>query len=250
MNTRFIVDDTCIDDITDFNNYKIASKYEFITSNLYFDIVRLKNIYIKRPNKYAFEKFSTYFVFSDFDESEEGKIHLKYVNKFKLDCKHYNLKNANSIRNSFYKFFFLVHLAQYQRICDQRFCHIVGDKNKPIWEQLHFTSVPKAKFIMLKQGIMGFNTPAIVQEKILGTTLWDMFDHERKTVKLEFTDSKSAISEGLGRFLSSDDIDYNPKNFIFSDGIIYYVDSKPGIYARSEINSTNERLLIKHFCTS
>jgi hypothetical protein len=109
--------------------------------------------------------------------------------------------------------------------------------------------IPRAKFGVLGSSRFRFfreTQPAMFQERIAGTSLWDMFDFVVFTIKPQWRPSLPRISAQLSELLDSglrDHIDWNIQNFLFNetDERLYYVDLKPSIYVA---RSSNERNLV------
>lgn len=118
------------------------------------------------------------------------------------------------------------------------------------------TKVGICRFFVL--GAVPLLLPIVIQRRVVGTLLWDMFDHgggtRPTTLKRDYWRYQAHISMALIYFglhsdLDSYLIDWNPKNFVFDsvERCLYYVDSKLGFLADRSTNFNNQSLLKKHF---
>jgi hypothetical protein len=106
--------------------------------------------------------------------------------------------------------------------------------------------VIQRKFSLLKLGFVESAeiTPAIIQQKVRGTSLWEIFDPITGSMHAEWYAHRRTISDllrPLARSPESKYYDWNLQNFIFDDKtqILHYVDSKPTIFARKYENDRN-----------
>jgi hypothetical protein len=87
-------------------------------------------------------------------------------------------------------------------------------------------------------------TPGIVQQKVDGTQIWDMYDPSRGGITSEWRPYLRAISDHLSPILKHDQVDYfdwNPNNFMFvrEEERVYYIDSKPTTFTGAPGNQHN-----------
>ena len=123
-----------------------------------------------------------------------------------------------------------VHKVQYERLQTQT---AVG--------------IPRARFGLLRStrlGIFRSYEPALFQERVPGTTLWDMFDFEALRVMTRWQPFVSAISAQLSLLLDSglrEHVDWNIKNFVFDEARrrLFYVDLKPTTFVAKQSNEHN-----------
>lgn len=107
--------------------------------------------------------------------------------------------------------------------------------------------IPRARFGTIQRKGWGFFRsfePALFQERISGTTLWNMFDFEALVVMPQWRPFVSTISAQLSRLLDSglrDHIDWNIQNFVFDEaaGQLFYVDLKPTPFVAKQSNEQN-----------
>jgi hypothetical protein len=95
-------------------------------------------------------------------------------------------------------------------------------------------------------------SPAIIQERIPGATLWEMFDFTANRILPAWQPFKATIASQLSALLDSrlvDHVDWNIKNFVFNgaEQRLYYVDSKPTIYVARSSNDHNLSGIRAHF---
>jgi len=130
-------------------------------------------------------------------------------------------------------------------------------------ETVHYLAVHRLQYLRLqgqtavriprtKFGILGTTRfrilrkahPALFQERVPGTTLWDMFDFDNLQIKAQWRQHLPAVSAQLSQLLASglrEHIDWNIQNFIFNqtDERLYYVDLKPTTYLARSSNEHN-----------
>jgi hypothetical protein len=97
--------------------------------------------------------------------------------------------------------------------------------------------IPDAKFCIVQEERL-FKRPrmAIIQKKVEGVSLWNLFYYNRQ--KLE--EKRHDISKLIRKYLNNSDIDLNIKNFIYSsNNKLYYIDNKPTYVNTKRVNETN-----------
>ncbi len=116
--------------------------------------------------------------------------------------------------------------------------------------------VPESRFVILnvaRPDSQGRElSPAIIQQRVPGATLWEMFDFEAVHVRLAWQPFKSTIATQLSALLESDladHVDWNIKNFVFhgAEQRLYYVDSKPTLFVARSSNDHNLSGIRTHF---
>jgi len=123
-----------------------------------------------------------------------------------------------------------VHRLQYERLRGQTAVRI---------PQARFGILGTRQFWVLSKAHL-----ALFQERISGTTLWDMFDFDALQIKPQWRPYLGVVSAQLSQLLASglrDHIDWNIKNFVFcdTDELLYYVDLKPTTYVARSSNEHN-----------
>jgi hypothetical protein len=113
--------------------------------------------------------------------------------------------------------------------------------------------IPAARFALLRTGRMIRKLEAVFfQERVEGTTLWDMFDFSAMEVTRPWWPHLPAISAQLRKVLDSKlltHVDWNIQNFVFrtSDEQLFYVDMKPTIFVRTQSNEQNLKGIREYF---
>ncbi len=131
-----------------------------------------------------------------------------------------------------------VHKLQYERIRNQT---AVG--------------IPLARFGALRPHRRGFRPtiePALFQERVPGTTLWDMYDFDNLRIKPEWQPHLPIVSAQLSNFLDSGllhHVDWNIQNFVFDaqQERLFYVDLKPTIFVARSSNEHNLKGIREYF---
>jgi hypothetical protein len=115
--------------------------------------------------------------------------------------------------------------------------------------------IPRARFGTLQRKGWGFLRtfePALFQERICGTTLWNMFDFQTLAVKPPWRPFVPTISTQLSNLLDSGllhHIDWNIQNFVFDEaaGHLFYVDLKPTTFVAKHSNEHNLRGIRQYY---
>jgi hypothetical protein len=131
-----------------------------------------------------------------------------------------------------------VHKLQYERLRSQA---AVG--------------IPRAHFGALcstRTGIFRSFVPALFQERIYGTTLWDMFDFDALAVRPEWRACVAGIATSLSALLASGlekHIDWNIQNFVWEQAgrRLFYVDQKPSLLISRHSNDHNLKGIREYF---
>jgi hypothetical protein len=114
-------------------------------------------------------------------------------------------------------------------------------------------AIPAARFGVLRTGrFFRRFQPALFQERVPGTTLWDMFDFEALQVLPAWRPVLPAISAQLTRLLDSallNHVDWNIKNFVFDEvgQRLFYVDMKPTTFVAKHSNDHNVTGIREYF---
>jgi len=131
-----------------------------------------------------------------------------------------------------------VHKLQYERLRSQA-----------------FVGIPRAHFGALcstRAGIFRSFAPALFQERIYGTTLWDMFDFDALAVRAEWRACLPEIAKSLSALLASGldkHIDWNIQNFVWDPAgrRLFYVDQKPSLLISRHSNDHNLKGIRDYF---
>jgi hypothetical protein len=110
--------------------------------------------------------------------------------------------------------------------------------------------VPDARFVLVEHPaalspfIEGLDwVPAIVQRRVHGTALWEMYSPEAGGILLPYKDDVRRIAPLLRRIVETPMhrlLDWYPMNFILDAGdSLHYIDSKPTVFAGRSENDHN-----------
>lgn len=114
-------------------------------------------------------------------------------------------------------------------------------------------AIPPARFGFLRSGrLIHKLEPAMFQQRVDGSTLWEMFDFDALEVTRPWWPHLPAISGQLRKLLDSpwmNHIDWNIQNFVFrpSDERLFYVDMKPTLFLAAQSNAHNLQGLRDYF---
>lgn len=208
-------------------------------SNLYFRIARAGAVYFKVPSRYALEEHRR--LLGSRDSSPDDLRGLAEEERFEalsqaLD-RYPNLQKLSHL-GPLALHFLLLHALQFDRLKGQT-----------------AVAVPKARFgaVRLRRWLLVPKIePAIIQEAIEGTTLWDMWDFEGGRVAPRWKPLVPKIAEQLTGLLDSglvNHIDWNIKNFVLEAKTrrLYYVDVKPSLFVPRHSNEQNLAGIRKYF---
>lgn len=227
-----------IDCIRDGGAYKLSA-IAFVQTNLFLKVGRLNEVFIKVPSERGLSDFRKFVKLAEsspedvrsIEEPEQfGNVALT-LERFR-DFKEIHTANADAAH------YLLVHALQYERLRNQ---NAIG--------------IPRARFGMLRSTRLGFFhsfQPALFQERVHGTTLWNMFDFKVLRVRSQWRQSLPAISSQLSKLFHSElatHIDWNIKNFIFAEckERLFYVDVKPSLFVAKNSNEQNRRGILDYF---
>lgn len=115
--------------------------------------------------------------------------------------------------------------------------------------------IPQARFGALRSARRGFRQriePALFQERVSGTTLWDIFDFDSLRIKPAWQPHLPIISAQLSNFLDAgllEHVDWNIQNFVFhaEQERLFYVDLKPTIFVAKSSNAHNLKGIRDYF---
>ena len=113
--------------------------------------------------------------------------------------------------------------------------------------------IPAARFALLRSGrLIRKLEPVIFQQRVEGTTLWEMFDFSALEVTQRWWPFLPTISAQLSRLLDSvllTHIDWNIQNFVFRevDQRLFYVDVKPTTFVAIHSNEHNLNGIRQYF---
>ncbi|MEX2264330.1 MAG: hypothetical protein WD696_20415 [Bryobacteraceae bacterium] len=100
--------------------------------------------------------------------------------------------------------------------------------------------IPEAAFVLVETQ-RADSWPAIIQRAIDGKTLLELIDQPAPS------EERLPIAEELSQYNGSLHIDWAYENFVWSGGMLFYVDSKPTLFRTERKNEENKRFLLKRF---
>ena len=129
-------------------------------------------------------------------------------------------------------------------------------------KRISTVAIPRAHFVIIKTVAKGFLSwsaptvsvaPAVVQEKVAGTMLWDMYSVGAQAIKPEWRPFRDCIAEQVCPMLDprvAKYIDWSPENFVFDtkQRKVYYIDSEPNIWMAMRSNEHNQRGIRRFYC--
>jgi len=219
-----------IDSVEDGAAYRLPL-LQLSQTNLYLRVGLAGELYIKRPSEYGWKEYLKFAKMAD--SSSQDIRSLEEIEKFEQlqsVVPRFSWLKPLAPVNPTAAHYFAIHAMQYGRLRSQS---AVG--------------IPRARFGVLvsrRMWLMKRFDPVLFQERVRGTTLWDMFDFAAKQVSPRWRPCLSAISVQLSNLLASDvlnHIDWNIKNFVFDEAKerLFYVDMKPTIFGAKSGNDLN-----------
>jgi hypothetical protein len=219
-----------IDAVHDGGIYQ-ARTSPLVQTNLFLKVGRVDDVYIKVPSKRGLDDYRKFVKLAqttsqDIRSLEDAERFERLGIALEVFA---GLKPIAEVSAEF-AHYLVVHKLQYERLLGQT-----------------AVEIPRSKFALLRfvrLGIFKTYVPALFQEPIRGTTLWDMFDFVKLTIKPRWRPFLPAISAQLAEFLESglrNHVDWNIKNFIFDEieERLFYVDLKPTTFVARSSNAQN-----------
>jgi hypothetical protein len=216
--------------------FRDGCAYEFSTppltqTNLFLKIGRVDELYIKVPTDRGLDDYRRFVKLAQ--TGPEDVRPLEEAERFeRLKDTLRSLPELDPLTSisSELAHYLAIHKLQYERLRGQK-----------------AVKVPRARFGTLRRKGRGFfrtYEPALFQERICGTTLWNMFDFQTLTVMPRWRPFVSVISTQLSELLVSGllhHIDWNIQNFVFDEEAshLFYVDLKPTIFVAKQGNEQN-----------
>lgn len=213
-----------IDQFRDGESYSVPG-LNFVQTNLFFEIAFADGVVVKRPSQRGRDDFEKYVrnEQKDWDDVRGVEDPERFANLSSL-CSRFpdigRVAGASSLDDAHY---LLVHKLQHERL-----------------KGTDLLFVPTTRFVMLDSG------PAIAQEKVTGTSLWQMYDHIEGVLQPRWKPLLPVLSQRLGGLLGSDlrdHLNWNIKNLIYDDSHqrLYYVDCTPSVLFARSANEHNIR---------
>jgi hypothetical protein len=208
-------------------------------TNLFLQIGRVDELFVKLPSERGFSDYRRFIRSAEPNpedlralEDPERFENLRPAIEAFSDAAHWM-----SLRPEI-AHYLAVHKLQYERLQRQTAVRI-----------------PQARFGLL--GASPFpafrkSQPALFQERVCGTTLWNMFDFSALRIRPQWRPVQPTISSQLSNLLDSGllhHIDWNIQNFLFNetDQRLYYVDLKPTTFVARSSNEHNLRGIRSEF---
>ncbi len=115
--------------------------------------------------------------------------------------------------------------------------------------EIGFVTIPEARFVLFKRTHNGLTEfiPGVVQARIFGTRLWDMYEPYTWNIATAWAGSREIISRQVKPLFDKKYVlffDWNPMNFLFNseEATVYYVDSKPTLFGGKRESEQNLKL--------
>ena len=225
-NPTRITNPISLDQFNDGHIY-VLPELSFIQSHLFSKIAFTDLLVIKLPSSRGFSDYRKYIKHEkpDPDDIRRNEDHEKYASLDNTLREFPEFRQAHGecgVDNTHY---LIVHKLQYRRL-----------------REAGLIAVPESRFVMVSQPFLRFFSrmiPAIIQQRVSGTSLWDMYDFDADELRAEWRPHLPGISNQLKALMDSpllNHINWNIENLIFNRSTeqIYYVDSKPStMFSRS-----------------
>ena len=220
-----------IDRIHDGGAYALPEAPALTQTNLFLKIACLDRLYVKVPSQRGFDDYRKFVKLAEANRADVRS--LEDAERFEnLAAALGSVPDLGPLTgiSSELAHYAVVHKLQHERLQTQ-----------------DAVKIPRARFGARQSKGWGFfrsYEPAMFQEKVSGTTLWDMFDFEALAVRPEWQLFAPLISTRLASLLDSGllhHIDWNIQNFVFDKeaGELFYVDLKPTTFVAKESNERN-----------
>jgi len=223
----------------DIFSLNIIPKCKRIKSNIYLDVKEKNDYFVKFINKKNIIWFTLASEVKDLKLQTTmfpGQEPVRYPNENEdfanIDIILNNNPDITNIANEFY-----IHKCEIFLIINMRTTY-------NILKNAFGEHIPDAKFCIVQEKRL-FQKPriAVVQKKIEGVRLWDLFYFNPQ----EFEKNRPIISELISKYMDNEHIDYNIKNFILTpDNQLFYVDSKPSYTGTKRTNEHNKKSIMEY----
>jgi hypothetical protein len=227
-----------IDNVEDGGTYTLPA-VSLVETNLFLRVGCVHQLFIKVPSQRGLHDYRV-FIKSGMESAEDLRSLEEAERWERLDQ---TLESFPSLKpilrvGTEATHYLAIHRLQYERLRSQTAVRI-----------------PRAKFGVVRStraGIFRKLEPGLFQEKVAGTTLWDMFDFTATQIHPRWRGSLPGISDALSRLLDSPlriHLDWNLKNFIYDEvqGRLTYVDLKPTIFVARSGNEQNLKGIRDYF---
>ena len=132
---------------------------------------------------------------------------------------------------------------QYDLYDEEIFSFIVLKNQYKFLKEKFSDNIPDAKFAVITTNKYSMPKFAIIQKRIFGVTLWDLYYY----MDAEFAKKKEMIAKHMIPFLDCEHIDFNIENFVVTNENVFYIENKPIYLAIKKINIQNKNNIIKTF---
>ena len=221
-----------IDSFKDGHAYRLPT-LEFIQPHLFSRVGYSEEVVVKYPSRRGFGDYRKFVQKekTDPDDIRGNEPCERFSNLNQLIDQHPQFRSTRDRYGSEIAHYLLVHLLQKNRF-----------NESPL-------TVPETRFVVLSIPVLGVSrkwVPALIQKRVSGTSLWDMFSPETDGLRGEWQKYKPGIADSLRRLLDCslrDHINWNIENLIFNSGTgeLYYVDLKPSTMFSKVDNEHNIR---------
>jgi hypothetical protein len=127
-------------------------------------------------------------------------------------------------------------------ISDEEIFSFIVLKNQYKFLKENFSdNIPDTKFAVIQTSNFSLPKFAIIQKRILGVTLWDLYYH----MDAEFEKKKEMLAKQMESFLNCDHIDFNIENFMVTNENLFYIENKPAYFATKRSVDLNKDNIIK-----
>jgi hypothetical protein len=206
-------------------------------TGLFLKVGRIDDVFVKMPSKQGLEDYRKYVrlghsTSADIRAIEDSERFEGLDSTLQRFPEFLQLGTAN--REVVH--YLAVHRIQYERL-----------------QTIAAVNIPAARFALLRSGrLIRKLEPVFFQERVEGTTLWEMFDFSALEVTKRWWPFLPAISAQLVKLLDSDlltHIDWNIQNFVFreTDQRLFYVDMKPTTFVATQSNEHNLKGIREYF---
>jgi hypothetical protein len=226
-----------IDRVCDGGLYALP-ECELVQTNLFLRVGRVDELFIKVPSKRGFEDYRK-FIKEAVSGPEDVRPTEDQERFDRLDAALERTGLQTTLRaGAEIAHYLAVHSIQHDRLKRQ---NAVG--------------IPRARFALAewrRLGMVRRYEPVLFQERIAGTTLWEMFDFEASRVKAQWRAHVSSIAVALSALMDSglrNHVDWNIQNFVFDTlrRRLFYVDLKPTTFVARQSNEHNLKGIRDHF---
>lgn len=227
-----------IDCIRDGEAYELSG-IPFIQTNLFLKVGRVNDVFVKVPSERGFHDYRSFIKHTGTSPQDVRSIEeTERFGRLELTLERFPDLKQIFAKNAEFAHYLVVHNLQYKRLQNQ---NAVG--------------IPQARFGVLRStrlGILRRFQPALFQEWVRGTTLWNMYDFETLRVRSRWQRFLPTISAQLSKLVGSEctnHIDWNIKNFVFAETgeHLFYVDLKPTIFVAKHSNEQNLKGILDYF---